>query len=83
MTQWVKNPPVMWEIFPGLGRWRRERLPTSVFWPGEFHGLYSPWGHREPDKTERFSLTLMAVQKRLIPTQEQTVPEQGCCENEH
>ena len=26
--------------------WRRERLPTPVFWPGEFHGLYSPWGHR-------------------------------------
>ena len=24
--------------------WRRERLPTSLFWPGEFHGLYSPWG---------------------------------------
>ena len=23
--------------------WRRERLPTPVFWPGEFHGLYSPW----------------------------------------
>ena len=19
--------------------WRRERLPVSVFWPGEFHGL--------------------------------------------
>ena len=33
---------------PGLGRfpWRRERLPTPVFWPGEFHGLYSPWGCR-------------------------------------
>ena len=31
---------------PGLGRfpWRREQLPTPVFWPGEFHGLYSPWG---------------------------------------
>ena len=29
---------------PGLGKipWRRERLPTPVFWPGEFHGLYSP-----------------------------------------
>ena len=28
---------------PGLGRfpWRRERLPTPVLWPGEFHGLYS------------------------------------------
>ena len=24
--------------------WRKERLPTSVFWPGEFHGLYSLWG---------------------------------------
>ena len=22
--------------------WRREQLPTPVFWPGEFHGLYSP-----------------------------------------
>ena len=21
--------------------WRRERLPTPVFWPGEFYGLYS------------------------------------------
>ena len=23
--------------------WRREQLPIPVFWPGEFHGLYSPW----------------------------------------
>ena len=23
--------------------WRRERLPTPEFWPGEFHELYSPW----------------------------------------
>ena len=22
--------------------WRRQRLPTPVFWPVEFHGLYSP-----------------------------------------
>ena len=26
--------------------WRRERFPTPVFWPGGFHGLDSPWGHR-------------------------------------
>ena len=34
---------------PGLGRtpWRRERLPTPVFWPGEFHGLCSPRGCKE------------------------------------
>ena len=31
--------------------WRRERLPTSVLWPGEFHGLYSAWGHKESDRT--------------------------------
>ena len=39
---------------PGLGKipWRRERLPTSVFWPGEFHGLYSSWDPKESDRTE-------------------------------
>ena len=38
--------------------WRIERLPTPVFWPGEFHGLYSPWDHKEFDSTESLSLTL-------------------------
>ena len=37
--------------------WRRERLATPVFWPGEFHGLYSPWGRKELDMTEQLSLT--------------------------
>ena len=37
--------------------WRRERLPTPVFWPGEFHGLYSPGGRRvRPDYTLSLSL---------------------------
>ena len=42
---------------PGFDPWvgkisrRRERLPTSIFWPGEFHGLYSPWGCKELDTT--------------------------------
>ena len=42
---------------PGVGKipWRRERLPTPVFWPGEFYGLYSPWGHKESDMTEPLS----------------------------
>ena len=40
--------------------WRRERLPTPVFWPGEFHGLYSLWGHKESDTTEWLSLSLSA-----------------------
>ena len=33
--------------------WKRERLPTPVLWPGEFHGLYrSWWGLKESDMTE-------------------------------
>ena len=49
---------------PGFNPWvgkipsRRERLPTPGFWPGEFHGLYSPWGRIELDTTERLSLSL-------------------------
>ena len=27
-------------------------LPTPVFWPGKFHGLYSSWGRKELDTTE-------------------------------
>ena len=44
---------------PWVGKipWRRERLPTPVFWPGEFHRLYSPWGCKESDTTERLSLS--------------------------
>ena len=44
--------------------WRRERdrLPTPVFLPGEFHGQrslmgYSPWGCKEPDMTEWITLS--------------------------
>ena len=31
-------------------------LPTPVFWPREFRGLYSLWGHRESYTTELLSL---------------------------
>ena len=37
---------------------RMEQLTTPIFWPGEFHGLYSPWAHRESDMTEQLSLSL-------------------------
>ena len=62
VTQVVKNPPAMWEDLastPALGRFPREgeRLPTPVFWPGEFHGLYNPWGHKDLGMTERVSLS--------------------------
>ena len=56
---------------PWVGKipWRRERLPTPLFWPGEVHGLYSPWGHRELNTTEQLSLSFIAEYlKRAIPS---------------
>ena len=46
---------------PWVGKilWRRERLPTPVFWPRELRGLYSPWGRKELDTTEQLSLALL------------------------
>ena len=40
---------------PWLGKisWRREGLPILVFCPRKFHGLYSPWGHKESDTIEQ------------------------------
>ena len=63
MAQLVKNLPAMWETWfdPWIGKmpWRRKRLPTPVFWPGESHGLYSPQGCKESETTEqRLSLSL-------------------------
>ena len=37
--------------------WKRERLPTPVFWPRKFHGVYSPWGCKELDMIEQLSLS--------------------------
>ena len=53
----------------GLGRSRGEGngYPPLVFWPGESHGLYSRWGHKESDTTEL--LTLSHTSARL----------HGCC----
>ena len=35
------------------GPLRKEWLLTLVFCPGEFHGLYGPWGCKESDMPER------------------------------
>ena len=35
--------------------WRREWLPTPVFWPAEFHGLYIVHGVAESDTIECLS----------------------------
>ena len=38
VAQLIKNLPAIWETWVGKIPWRSERLPTPVFWPGEFHG---------------------------------------------
>ena len=60
VAQLVKNPPTMWEsLVKSLSwedPWRRERLLTPVFWPGESHGLYRvAESYKELDMNERLS----------------------------
>ena len=56
VAQLVKNLPAMWETWVQSLGWEdpleKKRLPTAVFWPGEFYGLYSPWSCKELDMTE-------------------------------
>ena len=67
VAQLVKNPPAMQETWVEKIPWRRERLSTPIFWPGEFPGLYSPWGHKELDTTEPLSLfTFNSVLKKSL-----------------
>ena len=72
VAQLVKNLPAMWETWVQSLDWedplRRERLPTSVLWPGEFHGLYSSWGHKESDTIERLSLSSHSVVSDSLQT---------------
>ena len=57
VAQLVKNLPTMQRPWfdPWVGKilWRRKRLLPPVFWSGEFHGLYSPWGGKESDMTQQ------------------------------
>ena len=61
VAQLVKNLPAMWEIWVWFLGWEdpleKGKVTTPVFWPGEFHGLCSPWGRKELDMTERLSLS--------------------------
>ena len=60
-------------LWVGKIPWRRERLPTPVLWPGEFHGLYSPWGHKESGMTEQLSLSLFHKESCLTLCDPRTV----------
>ena len=61
------NAGDLWETWVGKIPWRRETLPTPVFWPGELHVLYSPWVHKESDTTEDFHFTSLQSWRKRHP----------------
>ena len=61
VAQLVKNLPAMRETWVWSLGWEdplEKGKATVVFWPGEFHGLYNPRGHKKSETTEPFSLSL-------------------------
>ena len=52
------NEVTRFDSWAGKICWRRDRLPTPVFWPGEFYGLYRTQDRKESDMTKRPSLSL-------------------------
>ena len=66
MAQLVKNLPAMWETWVGKIPWRREHLPTLVFWPGEFYTVHGSQrgGH---DLAAFTSLHFCLVLSRSLP----------------
>ena len=65
----------MWETWVGKIPWRKERLSTPVFWPGEFHR----WVHGLPKSRTRLSdfhytssidlgTVCLQVQDRFVPS---------------
>ena len=57
-------------LIPGSGRSAGEgSLPSPVFSPGEFHGLCSPWGHKESDTIEWLPLSLSPFMRVPCPGQ--------------
>ena len=56
VAQLVNNPPAMWETWVQFLSWEdpleKGMVPTLVFGPGEYQGLYKPWDCKELDMTE-------------------------------
>ena len=74
VAQTVKDPHAMQETWVQSLGWEdslEKAMPplpftsTPVFWPGEFHGLYSPRGHKESEATEQLSLKIESVFRKV------------------
>ena len=63
VAQLVKNLPAMWEIWVQSLGWadhlkKGKTIHSSILAWRIPWTIYSPWGHKEPDRTERLSLSL-------------------------
>ena len=84
IVQLVKNPPVMQETqfssWVGKIPWRRDRLPTPVFWPGEFHGLYIHQVTKSRTRLSDFhSLTVLCQARTVLGDEDTAVPKRKPC----
>ena len=61
VAQLVKNTPVVWETWVQSLDWgdslEKGKVTHFSILSGEFHGLNSPWDHKESDTIEQFSLS--------------------------
>ena len=68
VAQPVKNPPAMQKTWVQCLGWEdpleKGMANHSVFWPGEFHGLYSPWDRKQLDMTEPLSFSQPVARDR-------------------
>ena len=73
VSQLVKNPPAVQETWVQSLGWEDpleegKGYLTPVFWPREFHELYSLWGHKESGVTEQLSLHFKEWNISLLDT---------------
>ena len=81
MAQMVKNLPPTFDPYVRKIPCRREWQPTPLFLSGESRGQrslvgYSPWGHKESDRTERVTLSLshMAINSVQVSPSASALP---------
>ena len=83
VAQLVKNQLALRETWVGKIPWRREWLPTPVFWPGKSHRLYSPWGCKSWTQPSDFHFTSLHFthywqRSVLIPIPKKVIVTQSC-----
>ena len=56
----------------------KDMLLTSIFWPGESHGLHSPWDCKESDTTDGLTKAKV-IQGRIVKDSESVCKSESVC----